>query len=299
MSYIGDFLRGQTAQRVFTTSSKTGARINLSDALEAGDVIVLRGSDNTALATPGLTVSTAIGSRVGVHRVVVDTTAASYAAGDDYFVVYHPDTETIDGELASGVLMHFSIENRPPNLEVLPALSVGAHPLLGIADSGVPQSVSSTVIRIRAATEFNNANTNNGVVIGVRGDAGGWQYRAVSAFNQTTKDATIAALAFVPTGQLRYVVYASAPVDPTQKFPATIGNGDVAAGALNGAAFASDAVSKFVMGHVRAAMGLDGFEYEKDPDLNRVRLVIPGVGTLFVSAEFDAASPGINRLGGT
>lgn len=50
---------------------------------------------------------------------------------------------------------------------------------------------------------------------------------------------------------------------------------------------------------VRASIGLDGYEYEKQPEESRVRVVIPGIGTLFISADFDPTSPPVTRLGGT
>jgi hypothetical protein len=50
---------------------------------------------------------------------------------------------------------------------------------------------------------------------------------------------------------------------------------------------------------IRASMGLDGYEFEKDPNANRIRVVIPGVGTIYVDADFDLASPSVTRVGGT
>jgi hypothetical protein len=159
----------------------------------------------------------------------------------------------VDSQNVAAVLATFSIENRLPSLETLPALSVGAHPLLGILDSGTAQAATATTVQLRSAATFGD-DIPNGCIIGVRGSTQGyWQFRVITDYVGSTDTATVDTWSVTPTGTITYVVYAGAPVSPTQKFPATIAAGDMAANSITASALATDAVTEIQSGLATSA----------------------------------------------
>jgi hypothetical protein len=255
--YLGDFALGQTVRDMFDTSAGNGGRADFNNALETADIRVYKDNGATERASQaGFAVASGFDSMVGITAWSIDTsdntTAGFYTAGSDYAVVLYPD-ETVDGQSVAAVLATFSIENRLPNLEVLPALSVGAHPLLGILDSGTAQAATATTVQLRSALTFAD-DIPNGCIIGVRGSTQGyWQFRVITDYVGSTDTATVDTWNVTPTGTITYVVYAGAPVSPTQKFPATIAAGDMAPNSLTASALATDAVAEIQSGLATSA----------------------------------------------
>ena len=223
MSYKGDFALGQTVRGKFSTSAAAGSRVDFNNALEAADIRVYKNDGTTERSsTAGFTVTSGFDSMVGVHHVAIDTSdntdAGFYVAGADYDVVAYPD-ETVDSLLVSATIFSFSIENRFGSLAALPALSVGAHPQLGIIDSGTAQSASSTTLVLRSAATFAD-DTVNGATLMVFGSTQGyWQTRSVTDYVLSTDTATVDAWTVTPSGTITYVLLAGAPASATI-FPA-------------------------------------------------------------------------------
>lgn len=301
MNYLGDFALGQTVRGMFSSSAANGGRVDFNNALETADIRVYKDGGATERASQaGYTVTSTFDSMTGITSWAIDTsdntTAGFYVAGSDYAVVLYPD-ETVDSQSVAAVLATFSIKNRLPNLEVLPALSVGAHPLLGVLDSGTAQAATATTVQLRSAATFGD-DIPNGCIVGVRGSTQGyWQYRVITDYVGSTDTATVDTWSVTPTGTITYVVYACAPISPTQKFPATIAAGDIAANAITDTAIAAAAITKIVNAIVRAANGADGYGIEKDIPNNRIVLTIPGVGTINIPATFNESAVGVDAVG--
>lgn len=213
--YLGDFALGQTVRGMFSTGAANGGRVDFSNALEAADVRVYKNGSATQRASEaGYTVTSGFDSMVGAHYFAIDTAdntdAGFFVAGADYSVVLYPD-ETVDSQSVAAVLAEFSIENRFGSLATLPALSVGAHPQLGILDSGTAQSATGTTIVLRSAATFAD-DTLNGATIAVYGSTQGyWQTRSITDYVLSTDTATVDTWTVTPSGTITYVVFAGAP----------------------------------------------------------------------------------------
>lgn len=117
MNYIGDFKTSATVNFMFTTNTSAGAAVAPSSAFEAADIIIYKGSSATQrTSTSGITMTSPFDSITGLHQVSIDlsdnTDSGFWAAGNDYFCVLSPDTETVDSQTVVAIVAHFSIDNR-------------------------------------------------------------------------------------------------------------------------------------------------------------------------------------------
>ena len=218
--YLGDFALGQTVRTMFATNNAAGGRVDPSSAWETADFRVYKnGSATQRTSEAGYTATSTFDSMTGITSIAIDTAdntdSGFFVSTADYCIVAYPD-ETVDSQNVAAVIAEFSIENRFGSLAALPALSVGAHPQLGIIDSGTAQSASSTTLVLRSAATFAD-DTVNGATLMVFGSTQGyWQTRSVTDYVLSTDTATVDAWTVTPSGgTITYVLLAGAPSSAT------------------------------------------------------------------------------------
>lgn len=111
----------------FSTHAGTGGNVAPLSAFEAADLRIYKAADGAAFSATqrssanGITMTSPFDSLTGFHDVDIDLTdntdAGFYAAGGFYSVVLAPDTETIDGQTITGlVLAYFEIGAQSVNV---------------------------------------------------------------------------------------------------------------------------------------------------------------------------------------
>ena len=107
MTYLGDFHKGATVRRLFTTVNTSGVPTTL-----AGTPVISAYEDGgTTEITAGITLTVDFDTRTGMHLIAVDTSDSNYEAGKDYHLVI--TTGTVSGSSVVGyVVAQFSIEAR-------------------------------------------------------------------------------------------------------------------------------------------------------------------------------------------
>lgn len=128
MINLGDFNAGAVVRMQFPTSGDVGESVAPSGAVAAADFKIFKnGVAVPRASTAGVTVLISFGGVVGVNYVAIatanDTDPGFFAAGNDYSVVFNPDTETIDGVAVNSPIGMFSIENRPLSQTQLDAIA--------------------------------------------------------------------------------------------------------------------------------------------------------------------------------
>jgi hypothetical protein len=151
MTYLGDFHKGATVRRFFTTVNSSGAPTTL-----AGTPAISAYEDGgTTEITAGITLTVDFDSRTGMHVVAVDTSNAAYSAGKDYNLVI--TTGTVGGGSVVGyVVGTFSIENRYGIVDALLKASMSRveasaneHSLATLVLANLEWSVSGTTLTIK------------------------------------------------------------------------------------------------------------------------------------------------------
>lgn len=129
--YLGDFESQQTVRFGWTTNDGSGAGATRS----VNGTISVYKDGNVVQSTAGVTDTEDFDSITGVHLVTIVTTDAFYAIGSDYMVVL--SGATVDGiSPVVAVLAHFSIENRPTNVNRLDGDAQSLTDLKDFADAG-------------------------------------------------------------------------------------------------------------------------------------------------------------------
>jgi len=109
--YLGDFVEDATVTLMFntyTTDSPPSESCTITD-FTASSVKVITSAG--ASITDGISVDIDYTGVIGVHRIVIDTSAhAFYAVGYDYFVQI--SGTTVNGATINAFVAHFSIQNR-------------------------------------------------------------------------------------------------------------------------------------------------------------------------------------------
>ena len=111
----------------FSTHAAAGANVAPLSGFEAADLKIYRAADGAAISATdrssasGITMTSPFDSLTGFHTVDIDLTdnadSGFYAAGYAYFVVLAPDSETIDSQTITGVLLAtFEIGGQPVNV---------------------------------------------------------------------------------------------------------------------------------------------------------------------------------------
>lgn len=143
-------------RRIFTTHAKTGGNIAPLSAFEAADIRIYRAADSVAHSnvqrnsSNGITMTSPFDTLTGVHEVAIDLTDDSdsgfYAAGYRYTIVLSPDSETIDGETITGLVIgEFEI-----GLQTVDATKLGG--------SATPVTNLTTVYSTDFATVYDTTN---------------------------------------------------------------------------------------------------------------------------------------------
>ena len=110
--YIGDFAEDATVYHYFNTfsSDDPSASITITNLTDA-NLFVYKDGSVTDIVTDGATVVIDFDSRIGMHKVTIDTSIhADYAVGSDYMVMMNGTT--VDAATITAALFSFSIENR-------------------------------------------------------------------------------------------------------------------------------------------------------------------------------------------
>lgn len=207
MSYLGDFVLGDTLDFKFTTVNTSGVPTTLTGT----PVISAYPGNSTTELTAGIALTADFDSRTGLNHVrVVASSGNGYAVATDYKLVI--TAGTVSGNSVVGyVVGEFSIQNRITNLRFWNGADLNASgievPELGIVRQGTAQSVSGTTVTIDAPAAFGD-NTLNGCILQCKGTtaAAYWQSRIITA---SSGDAfTInSAFTIMPTGTITYRIF--------------------------------------------------------------------------------------------
>lgn len=234
--FLGDFPTGATIFIPFHTFNSSGASVTIS-GLAVTDIEVYKGASMTQRAsdagyalvdTDGIDLDTI----TGIHGFTIDTSdntdAGFYAAGNDYTVVV--SAITVDSQTVNFIAARFSIDNRAllrptvaqrtldvttggnagVDFDNIAMTGNGPFPAFGIIDIGTAQAADANGITLRAG--FSTAAAN---MVG----KSAWVYSStnglhatglITAYNDTSKVATISGLGEAPTGTVLYVIFATA-----------------------------------------------------------------------------------------
>lgn len=205
--YLGDYVEDQTIDFKWSSNEITGGSVTPTTA---GTVSVYKGNSATQTTT-GVTDTRGFDSLAGVHHCRIVTTDSFYEAGYDYQVVL--SGAVIDGETVNAEIASFSIENRSSKgadsdaliddfwNESLAghtgALTLGSYIIQLVnaltnpgSETGQAQGGGNNTITLAATANANN-NWYNGRIISIYGDTGVGQARIITAYNGSTKVATV------------------------------------------------------------------------------------------------------------
>lgn len=153
--YLGDFPVGHTAVPLpFASFAGSTGASSATSGFTVDDVIVYKNGVTQRSGSPqgGITVTTSIGSRVGLNMVILDTSNDSdvgfYAAGNEYQVAV--DAITVDGQTVRFWAGSFSIERAGGIL----ALLKGANGLSNLkADTAAIKTQTDTIPQVLSVTD--------------------------------------------------------------------------------------------------------------------------------------------------
>jgi len=128
--HLGSYNTATTRTHVgfqFSTHAAAGGNAAPASAFEAADLRIYRAANSAAFSATqrsssnGVTVTSPFDSLTGVHDVDIDladnSDAGFYAAGYRYSVMLCPDTETVDSQTITGVVLAY-FEIGPPPVNV-------------------------------------------------------------------------------------------------------------------------------------------------------------------------------------
>lgn len=165
--YLGSFNTSSTRTHVgfqFSTHAAAGGNVAPLSGFEAADLRIYKATDGAAFSATqrsssnGITMTSPFDSLTGFHDVDIDLTdnsdAGFYAAGCRYSVVLAPDTETIDSQTITGlVLARFDIG--PPQVNAVQlggttqtGRDIGASVLLSNGTGAGQVSLSSGTVTV-------------------------------------------------------------------------------------------------------------------------------------------------------
>lgn len=123
MSFGRDYPEDYTTVTIlFTTQDGNGAPVAPSSAFEAADVTIYKNGSSAKATTNGVTMTSPLNSKTGLHAVIIDTSNDTgdsgfwtTGGGSVYSVVLDPDTETVNGQTVRKTIGDFSICVSPVN----------------------------------------------------------------------------------------------------------------------------------------------------------------------------------------
>lgn len=206
MGHLGNFIPAAIVRDSFNTSSTAGVPTTLAGS----PTLAVYKDGGTTESTAGVTLTVDFDAKTGYHRFAIDTAsdAAFYASGSQFSVVLAAGT--VGGTSVVGVeVASFKI-----GMAVVPTLLVdGSLLAFGITDNGLAQAVAAASITLRSAFDGETNVVIGGTVMLSSGTNGKWQTGLVTAYNSSTKVATIAggwSGALTPVGPSRYLLFATA-----------------------------------------------------------------------------------------
>jgi hypothetical protein len=104
MTFLGDFVAGQTVNAYLSTNNQSGAAVTMTSA-----TVRVYKDNGTSYDSTHAAISTNVDSQTGFHRVTITTSgnASFYAAGSEFAVVV---AGTVDSQSARAVVGKFSIQ---------------------------------------------------------------------------------------------------------------------------------------------------------------------------------------------
>jgi len=147
---LGSYNTSSTRTHVrfqFSTHAAAGGNVAPSTAFEAADLRIYRAADGAAFSATqrssasGITMTSPFDTLTGVHDVDIDLGDNSdpnfYATGYRYSIMLAPDTETVDSQTITGiVLAEFEIGPPPVNVTQLGGVVQSLTDLKDFADTG-------------------------------------------------------------------------------------------------------------------------------------------------------------------
>jgi hypothetical protein len=123
MSFGRDYPEDYTTVTiVFTTHDANGAPVAPLTAFEAADVTIYKNGSTAKATTNGVTMTSPLNSKTGLHAVIIDTSNDTgdsgfwtTGGGAVYTVVLDPDTETVNSQTVRKPIGDFSIAVSPVN----------------------------------------------------------------------------------------------------------------------------------------------------------------------------------------
>lgn len=153
----------------FSTHASAGGNVAPASAFEAADLRIYKAADGAAFSATqrssanGITMTSPFDSLTGFHDVDIDLTdntdASFYASGGFYSIVLAPDSETVDGQTITAlVLAYFEVGPQPVDVNTIKGQTVTA-----AAGVTFPTSIASptniTAGTITTVTNLTNAPT--------------------------------------------------------------------------------------------------------------------------------------------
>lgn len=124
-AYIGDFKVGTNIRFPFTLNDSSGGRVDFNNSLEEADIVIFKDGSEMTLTAGTVTVNepqfnSPLERRTGLYDILINVSTSplsGFTGGSEYWVVAYAD-ETVDGQLVTAVLAHFSIDNRNDAVDV-------------------------------------------------------------------------------------------------------------------------------------------------------------------------------------
>ena len=186
--FLGDFLRGDVVQCWWNSSNSLGAAANPSSN---GTVFVCKSGSSSSVTQVGVTLTTGIFT--GTHCVTVSmgSTTSFFQPHNDYTIVL--SAFTIDGQLVSGSVGQFSVENRYET---------------GLVRRGTLQTASSSAVSLDTGASSVTSFYEGGTVL-ISDNTGALQARVITSYRGDNKTAGVdRAFATTPANGSTFRVYA-------------------------------------------------------------------------------------------
>lgn len=229
----------------FSTHASAGANVAPLSAFENADLRIYKATDGAAFSATqrssanGITMTSPFDSLTGFHDVDIDLTdntdAGFYAAGSLYAVVLAPDTETIDGQTVTAiVLAYFEIGVMTANVTQNAGTAITS--AAGIQEVKVASIAANAITATAiAADAITAAKVADGTI-----DAATF---AASAITATAIAADAITAAKIADGAIDAATFAASAITATAIAADAITAAKIADGAIDAATFAASAIT--------------------------------------------------------
>jgi hypothetical protein len=141
VSYLSDYIAGETIETSFTTRDTTG----LPTLFSGSPALAVYKDQSLVESTAGITLTTNYDGRAGLNHVTIDLSAdaAFYSAGSDFALVV--TAGTVAGTSVVGeVLKEFSIQNRSPQKPLARFITSAAGTITSVPTSSLLPACTDT-----------------------------------------------------------------------------------------------------------------------------------------------------------